>query len=153
MHQNIRRATIQQAQQLSTLCLRSKASWGYDAAFMKKVEPSFVISEQYITDWPVYVVEEAGTPLGFYGFRIIGDEPFLCDLWIAPEWIGCGLGKQLWLHALGVAIGEKYGYFLIESDPNAEAFYLHMGAVRIGTIKSADSGRMLPLLRMDLPAR
>jgi hypothetical protein len=36
---------------------------------------------------------------------------------------------------------------LIEADPQAESFYLRMGAVRIGDTVSSATGRTLPLLR------
>ena len=38
-----------------------------------------------------------------------------------------------------------------ESDPNAEAFYLAMGAVRTGSVESTITpGRFLPLMRFSL---
>jgi hypothetical protein len=41
---------------------------------------------------------------------------------------------------------------LIESDPYAEGFYLHMGAQRIGQTMSRVTGteRIVPLLRLSL---
>lgn len=40
---------------------------------------------------------------------------------------------------------------LIDADPNAEGFYLRMGAERVGEVPSGSiSGRMLPLLRYGL---
>ena len=39
----------------------------------------------------------------------------------------------------------------IESDPNAEGFYKHMGAVRIGVVRSEIEGqpRVLPRMTVD----
>jgi GNAT superfamily N-acetyltransferase len=151
MKPNVRRARAGEAPLLSALALRSKAHWGYDAAFMTKVAPSFIISEEYLIGSPLYVLELAGTIIGFYGFRMVGSDPFLSDLWLEPAHIGKGFGGTLMRHAIETAAREGYRYFLIESDPNAEAFYLRMGAERTGSIRSADSGRMLPLLRLTLP--
>ena len=39
---------------------------------------------------------------------------------------------------------------LIDSDPNAEGFYQHMGAVRIGEVSSKPEGRTLPQLVYEL---
>jgi hypothetical protein len=53
---------------------------------------------------------------------------------------------MLWEAAISHAAGAGFDAFSIESDPNAEPFYLAMGAHRIGTRISDDSGRELPLL-------
>lgn len=149
----IRRAEPGDAKTLTALALKSKAHWGYDAAFMAMIEHDFVITEDYVRNWPVYVLVEGSDVIGFYGFRDIDDEPFLCDLWMAPAFIGKGLGKSLWRHAVDVARDAGRDRFLIESDPNAEGFYLKMGAKRIGSIKSKPTGRMLPLLEMLVPSK
>jgi hypothetical protein len=39
---------------------------------------------------------------------------------------------------------------LIQSDPNAEAFYRARGAVRLGEQIARSTGRLLPRLRVDL---
>ena len=132
------------------LWYRSKASWGYDEAFMQRVGSSVAFDKNYIENWPVYVCEVNGKLAGFYGFREIQSEIFLDDMFLEPEYIGKGLGRSLWDHALQTARECGYQQFLIESDPNAEQFYLKMGAKRIGDIESPSSGRTLPLMRYEL---
>jgi ribosomal protein S18 acetylase RimI-like enzyme len=107
-------------------------------------------SVDYIVNWPVYVIELQGKLRGFYGLRSVEDELFLFDLWVAPEVIGQGLGRRLWRHLVKTARSKGDKYFLIESDPNAESFYLRMGARRVGAVEAPPFGRMLPLLRYDL---
>lgn len=148
-----RRATAADAPQLSALALRSKASWGYDADFMQRVQSDFIISNAYVSDWPVFILEDSDRAIGFYGFRIHDGQPFLCDMWLEPLCKGTGLGRLLWSHAVATASDSGYEYFMIESDPNAEGFYRHMGAQRIGAIRSHSSGRMLPLLKFTVAER
>jgi GNAT superfamily N-acetyltransferase len=62
------------------------------------------------------------------------------DLWVDPVAIGSGVGRRLFDHAVVTAAGLGLTSLLIESDPNAEGFYLAMGAERIGERDSA-SGR------------
>ncbi|MBC5823707.1 MAG: GNAT family N-acetyltransferase [Candidatus Eremiobacteraeota bacterium] len=135
---------------MSRLALRSKAYWGYDAAFMEMIRPSFAITGEYIEGWPVFLAEKSSTPIAFYGFRKIGGDVFLADMFVDPDYVRRGLGTLLWSHALTTAGLEAYPHFFIESDPNAEAFYLRLGCKRVGDIISADSGRVLPLLRYEL---
>jgi len=69
------------------------------------------------------------------------------DLWLYPRLIGRGIGRRLFEHALLTARELGFESLLIESDPNAEGFYLAMGAMRVGERRSP-SGRTLPLLRV-----
>jgi hypothetical protein len=63
--------------------------------------------------------------------------------------MGHGLGRQLFEHAVArlraLAPGAVLG---IEADPNAEAFYRHMGARRVGEVTRDWQGvrRVLPYL-------
>jgi ribosomal protein S18 acetylase RimI-like enzyme len=143
----IRRARPGEAADLSALALRSKAHWGYDQEFLDAVRPVLTFSEADLSASPVYVLEAAGVPAGMY--RLTGEPPEgeLEDLWLGPELIGRGLGRRLFEHALGIAAELGFDSLVIEADPNAEPFYLAMGAVRIGDRRSP-SGRTLPLLRV-----
>ena len=145
---HIRRAAPADVVMLTALSLTSKAYWGYDAAFMTRVASSFEVTPDYVTRWPVYVLMDGDEAAGFYGFRAVGDETFLYDMWLKPAYIGRGLGRMLWRHALQTAREAGYDRFKIESDPNAERFYIRMGASRVGEITSKDSGRVLPLLEV-----
>lgn len=106
----------------------------------------------YVCARPVYLAEAGGETLGFYG---LDEEPPQADLrylFVAPEAIGQGVGRRLWDHAIETARRAGYARMQVESDPNAEPFYLRMGARRIGEVASSvRPGRMLPLLRFELP--
>ncbi len=52
----------------------------------------------------------------------------------------------MWQYALEHARALGLQSFLIQSDPNAEGFYLHMGAQQVGTRIAPETGRALPLL-------
>jgi GNAT superfamily N-acetyltransferase len=142
----IRRAVVDDAPALAGLSFRSKAHWGYDAAFMERVRADLTPSPEYIAGCPVYVAEDAAAILGFYGFRNLDGRPFLHDMFVEPSHIGRGVGAALWSHALVTARAEGCSEFLIESDPFAEPFYLRMGARRIGDRVSPATGRVLPLM-------
>ena len=146
----IRRALAADAATLSALAFRSKSYWPYDAALLERLRPALTVSVEYVAAWPVYVAEDHGRCAGFYGFRSIDGETFLHDFWVDPPLIGTGIGRALWHHALRTARAHEYTSFLIESDPNAEPFYIRMGARRARERVSPDSGRLLPLLRYDL---
>lgn len=149
----IRRAVAAEARSLSALAMRSKAHWGYDREFLELVRPVLTFTEHDLVDSPVYVMlDEAGhEPVGMYRLSGRPPEGELEDLWLDPRFIGRGMGRQLFEHALTVAAELAFGSLLIESDPHAEDFYVSRGAIRIGD-RPVSSGRTLPLLRVKTRA-
>lgn len=147
----IRPAQAGEAGLLGDLALRSKAHWGYDANFLEACRAELTISADYITNAPVFVLEEDGRVAGFYGLREQGTELELLYLFVEPTAIGSGHGKRLWAHAVERAARLGFQKISIESDPYAEAFYLAMGARRVGEVSSTlRPGRTLPLLEFSL---
>jgi N-acetylglutamate synthase-like GNAT family acetyltransferase len=144
---SIRPARADEAGLLSDLALRSKAHWGYDADFLEACRAELAVSADYIRRAPVFVLEEDGRVVGFYGLREQGTELELLYLFVEPAVIGGGHGRRLWEHAVWTAARLGFQKITIESDPYAEAFYLAMGARRVGVVpSSARPGRVLPLL-------
>jgi len=75
----------------------------------------------------------------------------LKDLWVEPGDIGGGVGRALFVAACEVARTLPADQLLIVADPNAEGFYLRMGARRIGEEASeVIDGRRLPILVLEL---
>ncbi|SHK24227.1 Acetyltransferase (GNAT) domain-containing protein [Desulforamulus aeronauticus DSM 10349] len=142
----IRCALPDESEQLSSLALRSKKTWGYDDTFMEQCCRELTLSTDYIASSQVYVMEEKGEVLGFYGLSGKGLEGSLDFLFIEPSQMNCGYGKKLWLHAVKKAAELNFQYILIDSDPNAKGFYLAMGAKFKGEVSSKSiPGRFLPL--------
>jgi GNAT superfamily N-acetyltransferase len=76
------------------------------------------------------------------------------DLFVEPDAIGTGVGRLLIEHVCRRAAGEGMTSLSIDADPNAEAFYLAMGAVRVGESPSQSiPGRLLPQLRLSVSGR
>ena len=69
-----------------------------------------------------------------------------------PAEIGTRLGGRIWKDAVGLAAQKGWDRIVICADTFAESFYRQMGAVWTGEMPSSSiAGRMLPLLRYDLP--
>ena len=106
------------------------------------------ISPEYIEANQVFVAEDDERILGFYSMTIRQHKAELDHMWVTPEHIGTGVGKQLFIHAMQDAAERNISEVEILSDPNAEGFYRKMGAYRIGETHSEIDGqpRSLPLL-------
>jgi GNAT superfamily N-acetyltransferase len=147
----VRRATPDEAPALSELALRSKALWGYDPAFLEACRAPLTLAPTYIATQPVYVLENHGRTMGFYGLSGAAPRLTLEFLYVEPRATGLGMGRQLFAHALTTARSAGAHELLIAADPFAEGFYRAMGATRIGQVPSeAIPDRWLPLMRLEL---
>jgi GNAT superfamily N-acetyltransferase len=147
---SIRRALPSEAGALTELALRSKAHWGYDAAFMQMARPYMVIAPETVEHGTSFLAESEGEILGFYILAIEDGTPTLRDLWIDPAVLRTGIGSALWAHMIGQAITLSYRTVRIVSEPKAEGFYLRVGARRTGLHESeAVPGRMLPVMEFE----
>jgi GNAT superfamily N-acetyltransferase len=147
----IRRARPGEASRLSALAFRSKALWGYDAAFLDACRPDLTIGEDLVGSGRVFVAQIAHVTAGFASLS--GDPPRLelAHLFVEPDSIGNGVGRRLFEYLVAEARRLGASELVVESDPNAEGFYKVMGAERIGTAASiVDPARQLPLLCLRL---
>ena len=137
---------------LTTLCVRSKAHWGYDAAFMRMSAASLQVSEADIVAGRVVVaIDDAGRPIGVAGVVSDGETADLDVLFVDPPAIGSGAGRRLFEAAVQLArrLGAKR--MTVLADPHAAAFYERMGARFLRNAPSdAIPGRSLPLYEYDL---
>jgi predicted N-acetyltransferase YhbS len=150
----VRAARAHEAEALSALCRRSKAHWGYDAEFMRMSEAALTISRAMIESDDVLVAEDGDGALEGVASIAPLDVPGEFDLvhfFVEPASFGTGVGRALFAAAVELAKSKGARCLMILSDPNAEAFYARMGAVRTGDAPSdAIPGRRLPLLRYDI---
>lgn len=148
----IRRARPEDAGALSELAIRSKGHWGYDAAFLAACRAELTFSADELTNALTFVADGSDGPAGFYRLLERGNGVAeLDDLFVDPAFIGGGVGKRLWEHAVARATALGCTEVTIQSDPFAEGFYRAMGAERVGELESGSvPGRMLPLLRYEI---
>jgi GNAT superfamily N-acetyltransferase len=151
----IRPAAPSEAEVLSGLAMAGKRHWGYPEPWLEAWRGLLTITPDYLAAHVVSCAEdETGKVIGFYALERDGGHCRLEHLWLDPSFIGRGLGLQLFEHAVRAARALGAAELLIEADPNAEGFYLHMGAERVGETVSRLTGaeRVLPQLRYALTA-
>jgi GNAT superfamily N-acetyltransferase len=142
----LRDAQVGDCAALSALAFASKASWGYDAAFMEACRAALTILPENLRNARIRIADEK-TMVGFHG--VMGEE--LEWLFVAPAAQGRGVGAALLADACEVAATAGVRELFIEADPFAAAFYEHRGARLVGERpSSAIAGRVLPLYSLDL---
>jgi GNAT superfamily N-acetyltransferase len=148
----IRSAKLGEGHNLTALCVRSKAHWGYDAAFMKVSAAALNVNEDDIAAGRVLVaVGDAGRVIGVACVVPDGKTSDLDALFVDPPAIGSGAGRALFDAAVALAREQGARRMTILADPNAAAFYERMGARYLRHAPSdAIPGRTLPFYEYDL---
>lgn len=137
--------------QLSDLCFRSKAVWGYDAAFMEACRAELTLVAADLDESSVQVAESGGRIVGVVQVAVTDDEGSLEKLFVEPELMRTGAGRLLFAWAAEAARKQGARTLAIESDPGAADFYRRMGARDAGVAPSGSvEGRWLPRLIFDL---
>jgi len=157
---HIRKATDDEAGVLTQIAQAAKGYWGYPESWLERWRDDLTLTPQFISQNEVYVAEtEHGATArqteinGFYAIVVQGEKAELEHLWVRPENIGTGTGRDLLMHAMETAAFLNAAALEISADPNAEGFYKRMGARRIGEVATEIEGRTLPRMTIDLEAR
>ena len=144
----ITRARPEDAEMLTEIAFAAKRHWGYPERWIQSWRDILKIRPELIAANIAYAAVEDDRPVGVYLLTIESAGLDLGHFWIRPEAMGRGIGRALFEHAAEQARGLGFSEIQIEADPNAEGFYLHMGAKRVGTNVTEIEGqrRELPLL-------
>ena len=146
---HIRRARPEEAPALAALAVRSKGHWPYPAGFLARFARGLGLDADVVAANEVWVAEHRGAVRGFYTLLHRADRIVLDDLWLDPDEIGRGSGRELFEHARARAAAAGPPVLEWDADPHAVGFYEHMGAVTVGWVESP-LGRPQPVMRLAL---
>ena len=138
---NIRPAQGHEAEALSALALKAKASWGYAADTIELWKQDLSISTDAITSRPTFVAAVGDEIVGFYSLLPSNHSWKLDHLWVLPQFMDRGIGRALVAHALETAARGGACSVTVDADPNAESFYLACGADRCGEVPAPIPGQ------------
>ncbi len=134
---------------LTAITKRSKAHWGYSREQIEAWDALLTITPEYIIKNETWKLVSGNEMIGYYS--LIKTDPKtlkLDNLFILPEFIGKGFGKQLMHDLFEKAISNNYTAIILHADPNAESFYSKFGFVIIGQIETSVPGRSLPEMKI-----
>ncbi|NJN80197.1 MAG: GNAT family N-acetyltransferase [Anaerolineales bacterium] len=152
MNLKISRAQAEHASILTEISISAKRHWNYPEAWIQHWLPILTISADYISTHEVWMMLDETKPIAFYSLSQNKDTCELDHLWVLPDYIGKGIGKQLFNHALERCKKLGASVLKIESDPNAQTFYERMGATKVGENHSQlfSEDRVLPIMEINL---
>lgn len=137
---------------LTQIALAAKRYWGYPERWIEIWTPQLTFNPEYFESNPSWVAVEEGKPVAFYTLLEANEIASIENLWVLPEFMGKGVGRRLFLHAVETARGRGYKTLQLEADPNAVGFYERMGMHKTGERHSEVDGapRILPIMEIDL---
>lgn len=137
---------------LTHVMQKSKAHWGYSKEQMKKWEKELTIRpEDFEANKIFKLINNDQSIIGFYSFKNKNNNSVhLNDLFILPDHIGKGLGKLLLNDFINKIKNANASKITLESDPNAEGFYLHYGFKTVGQRETSIKGRYLPIMEKTI---
>lgn len=147
----IRRAFPEDAERLTRITVASKRHWNYPEKWIQLWLPQLTFSPSQITENEFWLAVAENASVGYYSLKQDAHGLWLDNLWILPEYMGQGIGQQLFNHALGRSRASGAATLKIESDPNAQGFYEKMGAQKTGEHRYELEGqlRILPVMEIN----
>jgi GNAT superfamily N-acetyltransferase len=143
------RALPKDSAALKEIAILSKGYWGYPDDMMSKWAQAPIITPQSIAIALVYMAVLESAIVGWYRLWDGSKTAILDDLWVLPDFMGRGIGRSLFQHAVSQARSGGSLAIELDADPNAFAFYERMGCYKIGE-NISDWQRMIPRMRYDL---
>lgn len=147
----IRRASTSEVETLDRIALAAKAHWGYAAQDLARWAPDLHTPPETIAAWPTFVADSNGAVVGFTQLCPTSDPWELVSLWVHPQHMGHGIGRQLLRQAVATALSSGQGRIHIDADPHALGFYVACGARQVATVpapSSTEPDRVRPQLEL-----
>ena len=148
----ILRARPDDAPTLTEIAFAAKRHWGYPERWIASWSHLLTVEPESIAQQETYTAYVDGAPVGFYSLGRRLDRMYLDHLWVLPQAMRRGVGRALFVHAVGRVRAAGFDALEIESDPNAAGFYEHLGACRVATSVTELEGRPreLPVLIYEI---
>ncbi len=149
---SIRRVKPEEADALTQIAIAAKRHWGYPEHWMELWIPQMTFDASYFEANESWALEADGAPVAFYTLLERSDHAWIENMWVSPVYIGRGVGRQLFDHAVGLARERGYTSLQLEADPNAVGFYEKMGMRKVGEHEYELDGkpRILPIMELVL---
>jgi len=150
--QILRKAKGNENKTLTDISFAAKRYWDYPDEYFDVWQDELTVSEAYIEDNVVFVVENESVSIAYYSIIEVEEDFFagetkvekgvwLEHMFVLPQYIGKGIGKAMYAHMQQQCRDNGVVEIRIFSDPNAKGFYERMGARYLGERPSGIEGR------------
>ena len=130
---------------LNEISVRSKKHWRYPDEWVERWLDDLHLKEYDFKNQYILIIEIDRQIVGFCSISKEDNYFEILHLWLLPDYIGKGYGRQLLNNAIEMFVPEN-SLIKVEAEPNAEDFYQKNGFATVGKRESYPPGRFLPLM-------
>lgn len=147
----IEKANVNDDLVLTAITKKSKAHWGYSDEQIEIWSEFLTVTKEYIETQSVYKLVVEDRTVGYYSFFHESENTIKLDnLFVLPDFIGKGFGKLLMNDFLIRLEKGNIQKVVLNSEPNAEKFYVKFGFIKVGQIETSIKDRYLPVMELKL---
>lgn len=152
MNIEIHRALPEDADALTEIAITAKRHWNYPERWIQIWSPQLTFEPKEIGDANIFAATVNNVIAGFYRLTFHQPRAILEDLWVLPVYIGRGVGRTLFEHALSTCRSANIIALELDADPNAQGFYEKMGMHKVAERQTEVDGqpRTLPIMEISL---
>lgn len=149
---SIPRVGPEEADLLTKIAISAKGYWNYPQHWKELWIPQLTFSPAYFEGNESWAAELKAEAIAFYTLQERAGGVWLENIWVSPQYIGQGVGKELFSHALSRSRELGYTILQLVAEPNAVGYYEKMGMRNVGEDRYELDGqlRVLPIMEMDL---
>lgn len=133
---------------LTSIAFASKRYWGYPEEWIQRWTADLTFLPEYIRQHFLFKLVLESQIIGCCAIEKTPSGFEITHLWVLPEFIGLGYGKQLLDYSLKT-VTPKESLIRVEADPNAAKWYERQGFVVVEQVESWPPGRFLPLMELQ----
>ena len=145
----IRPAKDGELERLQAIAIAAKCHWGYPPA-MVQGWADVDLTPAALSARRVFVADVGDQAVGWASLIQRGELCVLDDLWVDPDWMGQGIGTDLFAHALDQARATGASRMEWEAEPNASGFYAKVGGRYLRDSEPTAFGRVLAVMGVDV---
>lgn len=153
----IRAALKTDSEILTKISFKAKSYWDYPNEYFEIWNDELTISEQYVKENNVFVMELNQSTIAYYSIVSLKESIrfssveiskgyWLDHMFVLPDYIGRGFGNQMITHLKGVCNQQRIKQLRVLADPNSKGFYEKMGFQYLKEFPSTIEGRTTPEL-------
>jgi GNAT superfamily N-acetyltransferase len=149
------RAREESLDDINGLIARSKAYWNWPEGYLDQALPLHRVSPAYVRSNQCFEVLDVHDRLVAFISVVVSDARVVLDnLWVMPELIGNGIGRQACEHVFRLARKRGWTELWVLPDPPAEGFYVKAGFSDTGerVPSRVPGGPVFSTYRIQLPA-
>lgn len=148
-------AKTEDSELLTEVSFAAKRYWNYPQENFDIWRDELTITPDYIDSNIVYVIMSDNILAGYFSIVELKSHLEICGveirkgfwldhMFLKPEFIGKGLGTQMFVFMKNICREKLISELGIMADPNAKGFYEKMGCEYTGELPSTITGRTTP---------